>query len=100
MRPKFIWSGLILIATLPSIGASQTEGPRKGSWAVEAASGPSASLLRFLNPNAAWMLGVTGSYAHQSVDAFDPFSGQTTQQTQEMISAQAKLGFRRYSEAR
>jgi hypothetical protein len=93
-------SGLVLVVAITSVAKSQTEGPRPESWAVEAASGPSASLLRFRNLNSAWVIGANGTYTHQAADAFDPFSGTTTQQTQENISAQLKLGLRRYSDAR
>ncbi len=86
----------MLVAAAPA--DAQNEGMQAGSWGGEAASGPTASLLRFRSTTSAWVFGVSASFLEQKTQQVSVITGETTEQTQDTFLTSLKAGFRRYSD--
>lgn len=84
MRRVLVSFVLLAGCALPVLAQTDT-GPKAGSWGAEAASGSSASLLRFRSPSSAWVLGFNAFLVSEDADA-DATSGR----------ADLRLGVRKY----
>jgi hypothetical protein len=79
---------------------AQDDGPKAGTWAVEGGSASGASLLKFRTPSSAWVLSAYGFFTRQQSQEFDPVSGDIVEVTENIVSAQLRVGLRGYSQAR
>ncbi|MFL5607391.1 MAG: hypothetical protein ACJ8AD_13160 [Gemmatimonadaceae bacterium] len=76
--------------------ATDSIGPRRGTWGVEASYGSSASatLLRFSSPRAAWMLGASFVIGQETSDEPLDFVGNTTRSTHTLGIVELRAGRR------
>jgi hypothetical protein len=89
-------AAVIVLALIADTANAQTDGPKAGTWAAEASSGPSASLLKFRNDKSAWVFGITALYQQENEEPTPP----GVSLGQDVTLVQARLGFRRYGLAR
>jgi hypothetical protein len=88
-------AAVVVLALIANTANAQTDGPKAGTWAAEASSGPSASLLKFRNDRSAWVFGINATYLQEDSEATPP-----TPFDQDVTMIQARLGLRRYGVAR
>src|SRR5688500_14088568 len=84
----------LLLAT-SVLGAQTVEGPRDGSWAAEASTNSSASLLRFTSPTSAWITGFSLSVRREDVTPEPAPPAASFDRT--IVFFEYRIGIRRYS---
>src|SRR5687768_14710845 len=89
-------AAVVVLALIANTANAQTDGPKAGTWAAEASSGPSASLLKFRNDKSAWVFGINALYQQENTEETPP----APSFDQDITLIQARLGLRRYGLAR